>query len=157
MAKVDDRIKRQSKRAIAEPAETNNVKKPRIETDSDLDIQEKQLSAADLNEQFITENLTKNVTMQLVMKTLQVVPDTMPPQFKSDYADLLKYEPAGNLATITKQIAYLFVEAGVGPGSKIVGKSPLLLKLPWEISKSEDKTKTADIEETKNEKEKVCN
>lgn len=154
MAKLDDRSKRQSKRAN-ESNETNSIKKARLDIDTDLDIQEKQLSASELNEQFISENLSKNVVIQLVMKTLQIVPDTMPATFKSDYSDLLKHEPAGEVNTIAKQLAYQFVEAGVGPGSKIIGKSPILLKLPWEIPKVDEKAKAIEAEE-KIEKEKVC-
>ncbi|KAK9711257.1 Symplekin/PTA1 N-terminal [Popillia japonica] len=153
MAKVDDRVKRQSKRSN-ESVDTNNVKKPRMDTDIDLDVQEKQLSAAELNEQFILDNLNKNTIAQIVMKALQAVPDTMPAQFKTDYADLLKHEQGGNLNTIAKQMAFQFVEAGVGPGSKIVGKSTLLLKLPWQIPKVEEKKTVSEVDENKNEKEK---
>ncbi|GJQ67330.1 hypothetical protein Trydic_g8229 [Trypoxylus dichotomus] len=153
MAKVDDRAKRQPKR-VNDSIETNNVKKARMEIDPDLDTQEKQLSAAELNEQYIIDNLSKSVVIQIVMKALQIVPDTMPAQFKTDYNDLLKYEQAGHSKTIARQLAYQFVEAGVGPGSKIIGKSPLLLKLPWQVPKIEEKTKAAEADENKNEKEK---
>lgn len=70
--------------------------------------------------------MNKHVALQIVLKGLFNTPDTMPEQFPAEYLNAQKIGPTGHLKTISKLLAPVLVEAGVGPGSKFIGKTTLV-------------------------------
>lgn len=138
------------KRSLMHDIQQPNIKRQRIEVDIDRDIYEKQRQAIDVNETFILENLNKAVCVQLVMNHFQKVPESIPVKFVNDYKESLKLGQAGDLKIISKYLAEQFVEAGVGPGNKIIGKTSLIK----EPSK-DDKIDTRNQDNDNGEKEKV--
>lgn len=122
--KVDDR-KRSSKRSSTIEITAQVSKKPRID-DKDQELYEKQRQAIEANETFILENLNKNAALHIVLKSLHNVPDVMPDFFKADYTNATKVGPTGHLKTISKLFAPQWVEAGIGPGTKYIGKTTLV-------------------------------
>nr|XP_022904714.1 symplekin [Onthophagus taurus] len=143
--------KRLPKRSL-QTTETEQIpKKARLEIETDLGVQEKQISAIELNTHYIIDNLPITAAVSMVLSGFVNLPDSMPLQFKNDYADMLKTSPSGDIKMIAKILAHQFVEVGVGPGSKIIGKSTLLVKLPWKIP--EEEKKDDKVEKDKNDKQ----
>lgn len=149
LPKTDDRrkyIKRSSTTEYNHPS----IKKPRLELDAQQEL-DKQTQAIEANREFILENLNKNNCIQLVMNGLYKVPDAMPLGFVKDYNESTKGRPSGDLKTIAKLLAEQFLDAGVGPGSKIAGKRIF----PTEIQRNESMDSKSQNNDVAEEKDKV--
>ncbi|XP_017776938.1 PREDICTED: symplekin [Nicrophorus vespilloides] len=152
--KVDENRK-YTKRTLSPDTQERATKKPRLdiaENDPDYDLVVKQKQALEVNENFIKDKLSKNLTVELVLKGLYDVPSRMPSIFKTDYAESLKLGPAGDIGIVAKLLSEQMVEAGVGPGSKIIGKT-MLIKDKLENKESKKRLRDEDDEdEVKSEK-----
>lgn len=145
--KVDEKRKA-AKRLLKEQETAQQAKKAKL----DDNVAEKQQQAIAANEEFIEENLNKNTAMQIVMKALCNVPENASKTFNADYLASKKIGATGEVKTIAKLLAPLFVEAGVGPGSKIIGKTTLVKETVE--PEPEDTSDKMEVDETA-EKEKV--
>lgn len=141
--KPEERRKPSKRSTTSESLQSS--KKPRLE-EKELELSEKQKLAIEANEAFILEHLNKNTALHLVLKSLVNVPDAMPESFKNDYLNAAKVGPTGHLKTISKLFAPQFVEAGVGPGTKYIGKTTLLKEV------LNEKVDSKEDEEQKEEK-----
>lgn len=102
-------------------------KKPRLEKAPEPEndtYEQQQKNALELNEKYVIDNLSMDKLVHLVVTGLNSVPATMPAQFVTEYGKHVKLGQVGQLKIITKLMAAQFLEAGVGPGKKVVTKSP---------------------------------
>ena len=118
-------------------------------TGEDEDVRNKRVAALEANEKQILENLSKNVTVQMVINSLYNVPDTMPIHFVRDYEEVLTGQDWTVSNRIAKLLAVHFLEAGVGPGYQIAGK----ISAKPERKNDDD---MRDSDDVKDEDQKVC-
>ncbi|CAH1176158.1 unnamed protein product [Phaedon cochleariae] len=152
--KADERRK-YNKRALSSESLVvqQSVKRARLEQPS-FDIEETvdpQLTPQEANEQFILENLSLEKAVYLIFTNIPKLPNTVPADFISDYAEFVS---SGNIGKIhlANIMAKQFTEAKVGPGSKIVEKqkSPeLTKKRSREIEEKDEREKPPKKEKVK--------
>lgn len=129
-----------------------NPKRPKLDTEKD--VYERQRQALDLNEKFVLDNFSKNICVQLLLNNFHKVPETIPTKFLIDYKESLQLGQAGDMKIISKILAEQFLESGVGPGSKIVGKT-VLIREPSKDEKNDTKIQDNDVEDKDKRKERL--
>ncbi|KAB0797876.1 hypothetical protein PPYR_08869 [Photinus pyralis] len=126
LPKADER-RRYVKRSLNDE-QLQPTKRPRLEQDPNS---EQQKLATDINEKFVLEKLNIDIAVQLVLKTLPKLPQTMPNQFKIDYSAFIKMGHVGELKVLGKMVAIQLLEAGLGPGAeKFLAAPPAKEKSP---------------------------
>lgn len=148
LPKPEERKKYAKRTTPFEPQQA--AKKPRLDTlkEKTSDTTEKQKTALEANEKYILDNLSIEKTVHLLINSLTKVPNTMPPQFASDYVGFVNSGQVGQLKVIAKLLGAQFLEVGLGPGGKIATKSPPVEKLPEEVvikKEPEDKDEKVSV------------
>lgn len=148
LPKVDE-SRKYNKRALPQEGE-NDPKRIKLEDkSSEEDNYTKQQRAITMNENYLIEKLTLPTASEIVLKGLLELPQKMPNNFKVDYNEALKKGKPGEVKTVARLMAELFVENGVGPGSSIIGKGVLLRK-------QEDIKKKRPREDDDEQEPQVC-
>lgn len=153
LPKAEER-KKYIKRPMPQQESQQVSKKPRLEKEPEVDTdtyEKQQKKALELNEKYVTENLTMEKVVHFVVTGLNSIPATMPAQFVTEYGKQVKAGQVGQLKMIAKLMAAQFLEAGVGPGAKVITKSPPVVEKL--IDETCIKVEPVDSKEVK---DKVC-
>lgn len=117
---------------------------PHIDFDNDTNDSDSQ-SVQEQNEQSLADSLTLEKTVQLVIVSLQNLPDIMPPQFKVNYNKYIANGTVGDVGVVAKLITNEISEAGLGPAAKISTRLEEENKQEKEWEVNEEKNKQVEI------------
>lgn len=119
LPKEDDRKRKHKK----QPENSQIAKKPRQEETVPTPIT---FSGLDLTEQWINERLLPVVAAQIIMETLPILPNKMPPLFSSAYTPIAAAGTPAQVKHVSRLLATQIHAAGLGPGASL----PAIPKAP---------------------------
>lgn len=117
---------------------------PQIEFDNDSNDSFGSQSLQDLNEQFVSENFSLEKVVQMIFSSMSKLPNSMSSEFSREYGKYVDSGRVGQVDVLVKILASYLTEAGISPTSKGFQKKV-----------EEIKTQEKEIEEEKDEREKV--
>lgn len=150
--KSDERRKYNKRTLSSESLVQQSMKKPRLTVTESEYIDEfidPNLTPLEINEQYILENLTLEKAVYLIVTNIPKLPTAVLPDFIKDYAP---FSSTGNIGKIhlASVMAKQFIEAGVGPGIKVVPKE---VSSEVSIRKSSNRKRDRECEDIQSDKD----
>lgn len=166
MPKFDEAMLKRKAKKAEKPAAEPVAKKQKLD-DSDSDDEEEEeeeeeicQSAVDITEKFVSERMEASLVTELVMRSMPMLPQEIPPHFYNSYTPIAAAGTDGQVKHVSRLLAAQMTAVNLGPGVQQVREMDLKKKKTIDaeeepIVKSKSKIAVIGGEEIKDMVQKV--